>query len=529
MNMNRRQALIMSASAMLMAATGRSAYAQTETGDAVIRFAPHAALRVLDPVATPAYITRNHSYLVYDTLYSLDSSFTPQPQMIGSHEVTDDGLEWTFILRDGLAFHDGAPVTAADVVPSITRWWQKDVVGLRLKEVTETLEAVDDKTFMFRLKEPFGAMIEAMARPSSRPLFVMPKRIADLDPSTMLEEVVGSGPYKFLADEFRPGASWAYARNEDYIPRDEPADGLAGGKVPRAARIEVIWFPSPDTAISALINNELDIIESVSPDGRSRFEGTDVKLVARASPTASTVRFNWSQAPFDDVRMRRAVQLVVSQIDYMDIVVGDPSAYETCPAYFGCGTPLETDAGYVEGSLDNVEEARALVAEAGYDGTPITIITPGDIASFSALAPMTQQVLEAIGIPSKIETMEWSAFLERRTRTTLPSEGGWNLAHAVFDLIDLISPLGNPNFDARGLDGYTGFVDDPETEALKSRYQAASTDDERFAIVEEMQERAYDQVFYIPLGTYAQYTALRPELSDFENAPIHVVYGLDKA
>lgn len=527
MKMNRREAMLFSASAMLFAATSTRLAAQG--AESVVRFAPHAALRVLDPVTTSAYVTRNHAYLVYDTLFAVDSNYAPQPQMVDSWEMSDDGLNWAFTLRDGLAFHDGAPVTAEDVIASIRRWWQVDVVGLRLQGVTEELTADDDNSFSFRLSEPFGAMLEALARSSSIPLFVMPKRIAELEPSTILEEVVGSGPYRFLAEEFRPGVSWTYIRNEDYVPRSEPADGLAGGKVPRVERIETIWFPSPDTAISALQNNELDIIETVSPDRRIMLQGTDMQLVERASPTASTIRFNWSQPPFNDVRLRKAVQMVVSQRDYLDIGVGDPEAYQTCGALFGCGTRLETDVGYTEGSLENLEAAKAMVAESDYDGETVIIITPGDVASFSALAPLTQQLLTELGIKSEIETMEWSSFLDRRSSTDPVAEGGWNVAHAVFDRIDLVSPLGNMNFDARGNEGYTGFVDDPETEELKTQYQREPDPEKQKAIAEEMQKRAYDQVFYIPLGTYHQYTALRPEVTDFVNAPVTVVYSLDKA
>lgn len=527
MKLNRREALLFSASAMLFAATSTRVAAQV--AGKTLRFAPHSALRVLDPVTTSAYITRNHGYLVYDTLFSVDSASVPKPQMVDTWEMSADGLSWTFTLRDGLAFHDDAAVTADDVVSSVKRWWQKDVVGLRLQAVTSDLSAVDAKTFRFTLSEPFGVMLEALARTSSIPLFIMPKRIADLPPGTMLEEVVGSGPYKFLADEFRPGVSWSYARNEAYVPREEAADGLAGGKVPRVDRIDTIWFPSPDTAISALLNNELDMIESVSPDRRVSFAGSNVELVRKASPTASTIRFNWAQPPFDDVLLRRAVQKVVSQIDYLDVAVGDPDAYEECGAYFGCGTPLETTAGYEENGLQNVEEAKKLVAESGYNGEEIVIITPGDVASFSTLAPLTQQLLSAIGIKSRIDTMEWSAFLERRGKTTPVADGGWNLAHAVFDRIDLLSPLGNMNFDARGAAGYTGFVDDPETQELKNQYQRESDPEKQKAIAEEMQKRAFDLVFYIPLGTYYQFTAVRPEITDYVSAAVPALWSLEKA
>lgn len=525
MLIHRREALALSAGALL--ATTNIARAQ---GKKTLRMAPHAALRVLDPVVTNAYITRNHAYMVYDTLFAVDAQYRPQPQMVKTWSVSDDKLSYSFVLRDGLAFHDGQPVTAEDCLASISRWAKKDVVGLRLAAVTAEMQALDHKTFKISLKEPFGPIFEAFARPSSIPLFVMPKRIAELPPDKVLEEVVGSGPFKFIAAEFRPGVSWAYERNEKYLPRDEPPSGLAGGKIAKVDRVEVIWFPSKQTAINALAKGEIDLLENMNADQRSLLEGNkNVVIRRRPGPNASTIRFNWAQPPFDNVKVRQAVQAVVTQQDYMDTAIGDPGSYQICPALFGCGTPLETDVGFPDKGKPDIAKAKALLKEAGYKDGKVVIITPGDIASFASLAPLTQQMLRSIGMVSEIQTMEWSTFLARRAKPVPVAEGGWNLAHAVFDRIDLISPLGNLNFDARGKTAYTGFVDDPETEALKTRYQRETDPAKQKAIVEEMQKRAYEQVFYIPLGTYFDYETYRSNVSGYVPSPVMVVWGVDKA
>ena len=524
MQINRRDALALSAGALLAAINPARAQ-----GKKTLRMAPHAALRVLDPVVTNAYITRNHAFMVYDTLFAVDAQYRPQPQMVKEWTVSEDKLAWTFVLRDGLAFHDGQPVTAEDCIASIGRWSKKDVVGLRLAAMTIGMRAVDARTFRIDLKEPFGPMLEGFARPSSIPLFIMPKRIADLPADKVLEEVVGSGPFRFLQAEFRPGVSWAYERNENYVPRTEAPDGLAGGKQVKVDRVEVVWFPSKQTAINALAKGEIDLLENLNADQRSLLKGNkDVVVRRRPGPNASTIRFNWAQPPFDNVKMRQAVQAVVTQQDYMDASIGDPASYQVCPALFGCGTPLETAVGFPDTGKPNIAKAKALLQEAGYKGEKIVIITPGDIASFAPLAPLTQQLLRQIGIPSEIQTMEWSAFLARRAKADPVAEGGWNLAHAVFDRIDLISPLGNLNFDARGRGAYTGFVDDRETETLKGRYQRETDPAKQKAIVEEMQKRAYELVFYVPLGTYFDYEAYRANVSDYVASPVMVTWGVDK-
>jgi peptide/nickel transport system substrate-binding protein len=525
MLINRRDALALSAGALF--ATMSPARAQ---GKKTLRLAPHAALRVLDPVVTNAYITRNHAFMVYDTLFAVDGQYRPQPQMVKEWSVSADKLAYTFTLRDGLVFHDGQPVTAADCIASIARWAKKDVIGLRLAAVTVGMEALDGKSFRISLKEPFGPMLEAFARPTSIPLFVMPKRIAELPADKVLEEVIGSGPFRFLPSEFRPGVSWAYERNETYVPRNEPPSGLAGGKVVKVNRVEVVWFPSKQTAINALAKGEIDLLESLNADQRSLLQDNkDVVVRRKAGPSASTIRFNWAQPPFDNLKVRQAVQAVVTQQDYMDTAIGDPESYQVCPAFFGCGTPLETNVGFPDTGKPNIAKAKALLQEAGYKGEKVVIITPGDVASFAPLAPLTQQLLRQIGIPSEIQTMEWSAFLARRAKSDPVAEGGWNLAHAVFDRIDLISPLGNLNFDARGKGAYTGFIDDPETEALKGRYQRETDPAKQKAIVEEMQKRAYELVFYIPLGTYFDYEAFRANISDYVPSAVMVAWGVGKA
>ncbi|WP_341992520.1 ABC transporter substrate-binding protein [Azorhizobium sp. AG788] len=521
--LNRRQALGLSAGAFL--ALGTRAQAQ---GRKILRVSPHAALRVLDPVTTNAYITRNHAYMVYDTLFSIDAQYRPQPQMVQDWTVSDDQLTYSFTLREGLAFHDGPSVTSADCLASITRWAQRDVVGRRLAAVTAAMEAGDARSFKIVLKEPFGPMLETLARPSSIPLFIMPKRIADTSPDKALEEVVGSGPFRFIASEFRPGVSWAYERNEKYVPRAEPPSGLAGGKVVKVDRVEALWLPSKQTAINALQKGEIDLLESLNADQRPMLTGPDVTVRRKPGPNASTIRFNWLLPPFDNVKARQAVQAVVTQQDYMDTAIGDPQSYQVCGALFGCGTPLETDAGFPDTGKPDTARGKALLKASGYKGEKVAIITPGDIASFAPLAPLTQQVLKSIGMDSEIQTMEWSAFLARRARTVPVAEGGWNIAHAVFDRIDLISPLGNMNFDARGKSAYTGFVDDPETEALKTQYQRETDPAKQKAIVEQMQRRAYELVFYIPLGTYYDYEAFRTTVTGYVPSPVMVLWGVDK-
>ena len=179
--------------------------------------------------------------------------------------MSDDKLTWTFTLRDGLEFHDGQPVTSDDVVPSLKRWAVRDSLGQILWTKVAELKALDPKTFQLVLKEPTGIVLQALSKPSGNP-FIMPKRVAETPTSEQIKEFVGSGPFIFKRDEWKPGDKTVYVKNPKYKPRAEPAGGLAGGKVAKVDRVEWLAMPDQQTAVNALAAGEIDIIEAPQHD-----------------------------------------------------------------------------------------------------------------------------------------------------------------------------------------------------------------------------------------------------------------------
>lgn len=254
-----RRALLAAGFAMPLVAT---AMATTASAESVLRVIPHADLKNLDPIWTTAYISRNHGYMIYDTLFAMDESFTPQPQMVDTWSTSADGLVWTFVLRDGLKFHDGAPVTGEDVVASLKRWGARDGMGQQLFGVIESLEATDAKTVVMTLQKPYGLVLESIGKISSNVPFIMPKRIAETDPFEQITEYIGSGPFVFQADQWVPGSTVVYTKFEDYVPRSEPASAAAGGKVAKVDKVIWQYFPDATTAMNALMAGEVDFYES---------------------------------------------------------------------------------------------------------------------------------------------------------------------------------------------------------------------------------------------------------------------------
>src|SRR5690625_1789599 len=329
----------------------------------------HSGLRVLDPVITTAHITRNHAYMIYDVLLAQNDNFEPQPQM-ADWEVSDDGLVYTFTLRDNLMFHDGEPVTAEDAVASLKRWGKRDGGGQLIFDVTESLEAADDKSFTWTLSEPFPPLIATVSKQSAVPAFIMPKRIAETPAERNIEEHIGSGPFYFVEEEFDPGQRVVYRRFEDYVPREEEPNWMAGGK--NVYVDEVVWVNMSDmqTAINALNAGEIDYIEQVEVDLLPILEANpDVTVESRDPLGYQTMgRMNFKQPPFDDKKIRQAAMLAMSQDDVLGTMVGNPDYYDVCGAIFGCGTPLEDETGSESlTSGGDTEAAARLLEEAGYD------------------------------------------------------------------------------------------------------------------------------------------------------------------
>ena len=206
--------------------------------DKVLRVVPHSNLNILDPIWTTQYMARNHGYMVYDTLFGTDEKSRIQPQMVEKWTVSPDQRLWSFTLRDGLAFHDGQPVTGEDVIASIQRWGKRDAMGQKLMTFVERMDSPKPDTFRMLLREPCGFVLEALGKPSSNVPFIMPKRVAETPADKQIEDATGSGPYIFAKEEFKPGDKAVYVKFAKYVPRKEPPSGSTGGKHVYVDRVE---------------------------------------------------------------------------------------------------------------------------------------------------------------------------------------------------------------------------------------------------------------------------------------------------
>jgi peptide/nickel transport system substrate-binding protein len=503
-----------------MAATNASA-------ESVLRVIPHADLKNLDPIWTTAYISRNHGYLIYDTLFSMDESFTPQPQMVEDWTTSDDGLVWTFNLRSGLNWHDGTPVTAADCVASLERWGQRDGMGQQLFAVMDSLVATDADTITMTLTAPYGLVLESIGKISSNVPFMMPERVASTDAFEQIDDYTGSGPFVFQKDEWIPGSKVVYTKNEAYVPRSEPVSAASGGKIAKVDKVIWTYFPDQTTAINALMAGEIDFFEAPSNDLAPILEANPDVTVEVNDPLGNIgfARFNHLLPPFDNVDVRRAAIMAMKQEDYMAGAVGDASFWSTCYSVYPCGTPMANDAGSDLIATGDIDKAKAALAASGYDGTPVVLMHPTDIPVLSAFTLITAEKLRLIGMEVDVQAMDWSTLTSRRALRNPVSDGGWNMFHTWWIGADLMDPMaigfsGNPD------KGWFGWAEDAELETARAAFAMAGTLEEKQALARTVQERLWAIGASGELGQFFVPVAYRNNVKGLIKSPVQFFWNL---
>jgi peptide/nickel transport system substrate-binding protein len=494
-----------------------------------IRAVMHSDLKVLDPIWTTANIVRNHGYMVWDTLFAMDEKLTPQPQMVDTWDVSADRLTYSFTLRDDLKWHDGKPVTSEDCIASLKRWGARDSTGLKLMSFVSGMEAVNDKTFRIVLKEPYGLVIDSLAKPGGSTPLMMPKRIADTDPNKQISEFIGSGPFIFKTDEWKPGDRTVYVRNPDYVPRKEPPSGLAGGKVAKVDRVEWLAIPDHQTAVNALLAGEIDYIEAPPHDLKPLLLADKSIKLEVYNKIGAQYAFRWNTVvpPFNNEKIRRAAMYAFDQKSFLEGVIGDSNYYQTCDAMFVCGTPLENSAGMDGLVRGNFAKSRELLKEAGYDGTPIVMLHTTDIAVLTNAGPIAKDLLEKGGFKVEMVPLDFQAIVARRLRKTPPADGGWNGFMTAWLSVDMMNPLTNSLVAASCDKANFGWPCDAEVERLRDAFARAPDAESRQKIAAQLQERAVTYGTHIQLGQYTLPTATRG-LSGMVTSPIPVFWNIEK-
>ncbi len=522
--MLRRDLLLASAGAVLarpaVAAEGK-----------VIIHVPQANLTSLDPVWTTAVVTRNAAHLLFETLYARDEKLNPHPQMVEGHRVEEDGKRWTMRLREGLRFHDGEPVRARDCVASLKRWMVRDPVGQTIAARLDALEAADDRTLVWRLSKAFPSLPYALAKTQPSPV-IMPERLALTDPHRQVAEVVGSGPFRWVADEYVPGSRGVFAKFDRYRPRPEPASYAAGGYVVKVDRVEWRTMPDPATAVNALINGEVDWLDQPLPDLLAllrRARGVEVGEIDNYG-TYGVMRPNCLQGPTANAGVRRAMLAALDQELTMTAVMGeDRSLFRAPVGFFLPGTPSASDAGMAAVTKrHSVDEVKAMLRQAGYAGEKIVLMHPTDQTSYNAMCSVAVDAWRKVGLNIDDVAMDWGTVVQRRTSMEPLEKGGWSVFPAGLPAAEYRDPLFATSVRTNGRAAWFGWPEDAQLEAMRDRWIDSSDEAELRRLDREIQARAFEVVPFMPLGQYLPPSAWRRNLRGILKGPVPVFWNVEK-
>jgi peptide/nickel transport system substrate-binding protein len=498
--------------------------------ESTLRAVMNIELQVLDPQVTTATVTRAMGYMVYDTLIAMDQEGNFHPQMLEKWDVSDDRLTWTFTLRPGLAWHDGAPVTADDCIASLRRWAQGDGFGKRLMAATDSLTVVDPRTFTLHLSRPFAFVIEALGKPNAFVPFILPDRLVANATGKPITEVMGSGPFIFSKDEWRPGDRAVFRRNPAYQPRSEPPDGAAGGKSVHFDRVEFVSMPDPATRIAALQTGEVDYLEILPIDYIAMMRKNPDITVIRQPPMAQIMgglSVNNLLPPFNDVRIRRALQIALDQSEIMAGMGLPPDMYlPFCQSVFLCGGPYASEVETDRLRHPSAEKARQLLKEAGYNNERIVLLHSTDSATINPISLVVIDQIKRAGFNLDVVAADYSSLAQRRLKKEPQEQGGWNLMPVVWSGYDMINPLSHyaTSYSCGG--SYPGWNCDPNMPPLVAKFEMETDPHKRQDLADEMQARVLAQAPQMFLGQFSPPTAYRSNLHGVIANGLHVFWNV---
>ena len=484
-----------------------------------LKYVPYQDLTLLDPVQSPAGATLQHSCMVFDTLYGMDSNYAAQPQMAEGHVVEDGGRTWKITLREGLRFHNNEPVRATDVVASLKRWGQRDSLGLTLMSVTDELSAPSDRVVQFRLKKPFPLLPEAiMGKFGAYYPAIVPAHLAATPPTQGMPEIIGSGPYRVVPGERVLGSLNVYEKFAGYVPRSAGTTNLLSGpKIAHFERIEWHTLPDPGTAAAALQAGEIDWWDQPSNDFLPTLRRAPKVVIQLRDIIGSfaKLRPNHTQPPFNNPAIRRALMGAIVQADYMRAVAGnDPANWRDKCGFFTPGSPMASDAGMeaLTGPRDFDKVKRDLAA-AGYSGEKVVYYAPTDIATSKAISEVAGDMFRKLGMNLDFQARDFGSMLQRTASKEPTDKGGWSMYPNNAPTVAMSSPAANNYIRGNGASAIFGWPESPRLESLRDEWLYTSEPAKQQALCRDMQLQAFQDVPYYPLGVYFQSTAFRDSLA----------------
>ena len=445
---------------------------------------------------TTTTFTAELMYPVYETLFTYDAEYNAVPELVDTHTVSEDGLTHTMTIRQGITFHNGEPLTAADVHASVSRWAEISGVGQNLFEAVDEFVEVDEMTVEFRLNRPYGTILIALAH-NTQACTIHPKSImeaAGTTPFTDDSMVVGTGPYRFV--DRQADAYIRLERFDGYVSREEPTNGYAGAKHAWGDQIEYIPVPDVAARVAGLQAGDYHYAMQIPNDQYELLSSTPGIVAEIKDFTIFECFFlNWRSPLMGQQLIREAFRDALDHEAILTAAHGGGDFTRLDPGWMMQQTAFYSTAGEEYYNVNDPEGARAKLEEAGYDGTPVRFMTTQEYPSFYAASVIAQQQLEAAGFVIDLQVIDWATLLERRGQ-----EGEWDVfctSHGFVpdpSQITLVGQMGT----------YPGWYDSEASLALAEDLLAEADFEARYAIWEELQTNIYTEIPSVKVGDAAE-------------------------
>ncbi len=440
----------------------------------------------LDWMYISATVTRDVSWHIFETLFALDHDFAIKPMIAEKYETNEEETVYTITLREDVKFHNGAVVTAADVVASVERWRKISSIGQAASEYIDEVVATSDTVLEIRLKEPYNALMDDIAASKSA-LMIIPAEIAEAanEQPLLPEQIVGTGPYQF--ESWDRGKEIVLSHFEEYSSRTETDwGGLTGEKVAYYDELKFLIVKDPQVRMNGLKTGLYDYAENISPDLYEVLESSPNIDRVTYMNGYSTITPNKAKAPFDDLKVRQALNHALDKKTIAEATYGNEAFYSLDGALFAPEqTELYSEEGTDQYLAYDPEKAKSLLADSNYNGEPITIMFSNDNENYKKIAQVAKQQMEEVGFKVELDPYEWGTYLER----WLEPEN-WDLVVIGWSTRFSPNELGLLVLDT----ARSGWYDSDRWAEAIERWGAARSSEERKEILTEMNHTVNDEL-----------------------------------
>jgi peptide/nickel transport system substrate-binding protein len=460
----------------------------------------------LDIMLTTATVTRNLGWHMFETLYAPNSRMEPQPLLADKGDVSADARTWTFDLRKGVQFHNGKEMKSADVIASLKRWAAMSARGQVIAKRLEAITAKDDYTIVMTFNQPTGAtLLSFLAEGSS---FIMPAEVAEKFPKDKLTEYIGTGPFEFV--DHQPDRFVKMKRFEKYQALDKPADFASGKRVAYVDEISFIPVPEGTVRADGVGTGEYHFADDLNPDQVDSVKGQPNVTPVIVMPYYWLVyHFNKKEGVFagpNGLKLRQAVLASLSMEPLAKAGVGPQEFWRLGPDISAREVAwYNAEAGADVYNKPDPDKARALLQEAGYDGTPVRWMSTREyFYNYNSSLPAKQQ-LEANGFKIDLQVMDWATLVKRRSD---PREYDvFVTGHEAFN-----HPILQPYLSS----SWPGFWENAERDQLVSAMFAEPDPARVVDLVKKLQELQWREVPCIKVCEYGKLQSASKKLQGYQ-------------